>query len=178
MEQNAYTCPQTSCLTKGLVYEAKVTKTSDQSTETYTGLTSRRFKDRFYEHTSNSNNESDKDKTTLSSHIWNLKRQGDPYTTSWRIIDRGKSFNPSTKSCQVCLKEKYHIMFSSEGATLNSRREIFSTCRHRTKQLLCNSWKPVSFLFSTENYTSISVNLLFYVKWWACYVIRNKFVLI
>ena len=99
-------------------------------------------------------------------------------TTSWRIIDRGKAFNPSTKSCQVCLKEKYHIMFSSEGATLNSRREIFSTCRHRTKNLLCNSWKPVSFLLSTENFTAISVKPLFYVNWWVCHVIRNKFVLI
>ena len=50
-------CPLNgACLTKGVVYEAKVTKTSDQSTETYTGLSSRRFKDRFYEHTSNSNN--------------------------------------------------------------------------------------------------------------------------
>jgi hypothetical protein len=33
-------CPLNgACLTKGVVYEAKVTKTSDQSTETYTGLT-------------------------------------------------------------------------------------------------------------------------------------------
>ena len=133
-------CPLNgACLTKGVVYEATVKNTRDQSIETYTGLTSRRFKDRFYEHTSNSNNPSDKDKTTLSAHIWKLKSQGDPYTTTWKIIDRGKAYNPSKKECQICLKEKYHIMFSSEGASLNSRREIFSTCRHRTKQLLCNS---------------------------------------
>jgi hypothetical protein len=139
-KQGVATCPlDGTCLTKGVVYGAKVTKTSDQTTETYTGLTARRFKDRFYEHTSNSNNESERDKTTLAGHIWNLKRQGEDYTTSWKIIDRGKDFNPSTRSCQLCLKEKYHIMFSSDGATLNSRREIFSTCRHRTKLLLCNS---------------------------------------
>ena len=134
------TCPlEGTCLTKGVVYGATVTKTSDQSTETYTGLTARRFKDRFYEHTSNSNNESESSKTTLAGHIWNLKRQGEDYTTTWKIIDRGKEFNPSTRSCQLCLKEKFHIMFSSDGATLNDRREIFSTCRHRTKLLLCNS---------------------------------------
>ena len=66
-----------------VVYGAKVTKTSDQTTETYTGLTARRFKDRYYEHTSNSNNESERDKTALAGHIWNLKRQGEDYTTSW-----------------------------------------------------------------------------------------------
>ena len=56
---------------------------------------------------------------------------------------RGKAFNPSTRSCQLCLKEKYHIMFTPGGASLNDRREIFSTYRHRTKLLLCNAWKPV-----------------------------------
>ena len=73
--------------------------------------------DRCYEHTSHSNNESEMDKTTLNAHICKLKKQGDPYTTSWRIIDIGKAFNPSIKSSQVCLKEKYNIMFSLEGAT-------------------------------------------------------------
>ena len=126
------------CLTEGVVYGATVTKTSDQSQQTYTGLTSRPFKARYYEHTSNAKNSSEMHKTTLSMHIWNLKNQGEDYNTSWKIIDRGKAFNPSTKSCQVCLKEKYQIMFNPEGATLNDRREIFSTCRHRTKLLLCN----------------------------------------
>ena len=133
-------CPLNgACQTKGVVYGAEVTKTRDQSIETYTGLTSRHFKDRFYEHTSNCNHESEKHKTSLSKHIWKLKNQGEPYSVSWKIIDRGKAFNPSTRSCQVCLKEKYHIMFNPEGASLNQRREIFATCRHRTKLLLCNS---------------------------------------
>ena len=109
------------CLTEGVVYGATVTKTSDQSKQTYTGLTSRPFKARYYEHTSNAKNSSEMHKTTLSMHIWNLKSQGEDYNTSWKIIDRGKPFNPSTKSCQVCLKEKYQIMFNPEGATLNDR---------------------------------------------------------
>ena len=76
-------CPLNgACLTKGVVYQAKVTNTRDQSTETYTGLTSRRFKDRFYEHTSNSNNQSEKEKNNPQcphleaeepgGHIYNL----------------------------------------------------------------------------------------------------------
>ena len=67
-----------------------------------------------------------------------LKDDNDNYTVSWWIIDRGRAFNPTTKSCNICDKEKYHIMFNPQTATLNSRREIFATCKHRTKHLLCN----------------------------------------
>ena len=34
------------------------------------------------------------------------------------IIARGRGFNPTTRSCQACLKEKYLISFRPEGATL------------------------------------------------------------
>jgi hypothetical protein len=56
------------------MYESK---TSDQPSETYTGLTVRPFKARYYEHTSNSNNKSESIKITLRGHIWNLKKQGE-----------------------------------------------------------------------------------------------------
>ena len=62
--------------------------------------------------------------------------QGVNYILEWSIIARGKGFNPTTRSCQICLREKYFIMFRPEGATLNSRDELFNTCRHRTKLLL------------------------------------------
>ena len=127
-----------ACQTDELVYGAKVTKLSDQSTEFYTGLTSRAFKRRYYEHQSSFRHSEQRHKTTLSNHIWKLIDEGEDYTLKWWVIDRGKPFNPISKSCELCLKEKFHIMFSKESATLNSRREIFSTCRHRTKKLLCN----------------------------------------
>ena len=44
--------------------------------ETYTGATSRRFKDRLYEHRTDMNNEEGKTKTALSAHIWSLKDKG------------------------------------------------------------------------------------------------------
>ena len=97
----------------------------------------RSFKNRLYEHNSSFKNEAQRHKTTLSDHIWKLKNQGEPHTVSWWVIDRGKAFNPTTKTCDLCLREKYHIMFNPHTATLNDRREIFATCRHRTKLLLC-----------------------------------------
>ena len=132
-------CPLNgACQTKSLVYGAKVTNTRTKKSEFYTGVTARRFKDRYYEHQSNSRHEDERHKTTLSEHIWKLRDMNESYTVSWWVIDRGRAFNPSTKTCNICSKEKFHIMFNPQTATLNSRREVFATCRHRTKLLLCN----------------------------------------
>ena len=125
------------CQHKGLVYGAKVMNTRTKTSEFYTGVTARRFKDRLYEHRTSFNNRKEKS-TKLSDHVWKLKDKKEPYTVSWWVIDRGRDYNPSTKSCDICNKEKYHIMFNPQTATLNSRREIFATCTHRTKLLLCN----------------------------------------
>ena len=106
--------------------------------ETYTGLTSRRFKDRLYEHHSDINNES-REGTGLSHYIWQLKNDQRGYDIKWKIIARAPAFNPSTKTCSLCLREKYFIMFRPEGASLNSRSEFYATCRHRLKPLLGNT---------------------------------------
>ena len=125
-----------ACQTVGVVYQTTVETAG--SVETYTGLTSRRFKDRLYEHHSDMNNE-DREGTGLSHYIWRLKHSNRDYNITWKLIARAPAFNPSTKSCNLCLKEKYFIMFRPEGASLNSRSELFATCRHRLKPLLGNS---------------------------------------
>ena len=130
-------CPLNgACQTKCLVYGAKVTNTRTQTSEFYTGVTARRFKDRLYEHQTSFNKRNNKKPTTLSDHIWKLKDQNEPYSVSWWIKDRGRVFNPTTKSCDICDREKFHIMFHPETATLNSRSEIYATCTHRRQQLL------------------------------------------
>ena len=136
-KQGPQTCPVNGdCQTRGVIYEATVT-TNTGKKETYTGLTSRRFKDRLYEHTSDMNNEGNEG-TSLSNHVWKLKNENTPYKITWKIITRARSFNPSTKRCNLCLKEKFCIMFRPGGASLNNRSEFFSTCRHRLKPLLEN----------------------------------------
>ena len=77
--------------------------------------------------------------TTLSSHIWDLKDKNENYEINCSIIDRAKEFNPDTKKCRLCIKEKYYIIFQPEGASLNDRSELYSTCRHRKKKLLANT---------------------------------------
>lgn len=63
------TCPVNGvCLTEGVVYQATVTRGDNKKEETYTGLTSRSFKDRLYEHHSDFNNQN-RDATCLSKHM-------------------------------------------------------------------------------------------------------------
>ena len=136
-------CPlEGSCLTPGVVYQATVTTHDGNPPETYTGLTAGQFKNRYNKHSSDFNNEKQKKSTELSKHVWKLKEKNTPHSISWKIIAKTKPFtpyNPTRRSCQLCLKEKYCIMFRPEGASLNSRNEIFSTCRHRRKELLENT---------------------------------------
>ena len=131
-------CPmEGKCLVNSVVYRAEVV--SNNSTSTYTGLTSNTFKQRFYGHRHSFNNRNSEHSTTLSSHVWDLKDQNKNYEVKWNIVDRAQAFNPTTKKCRLCIREKHHIIFQPEDASLNNRSELFSTCRHRKKQLLANT---------------------------------------
>ena len=133
-----------SCQAKGVVYEATVTELASGSKETYTGVTARRFKDRLYEHRTDMSKTANRTNSSLALHIWNLKDRGLNYDVKWKIKARGTKFNPSTKKCRICLKEKHFILYKREGATLNNRREIFNTCTHRWTSLLSKlkkTWK-------------------------------------
>ena len=101
-------------------------------------LTARRFKDRLYEHNTNMNNESGRTETALSAHIWRLKDQNKQYKISWKIRCKGSDYNPRTKKCRICLREKHYIMYDRAGCTLNKRSEVFNTCRHKRMKLLEN----------------------------------------
>ena len=132
-------CPvQGKCKTDCVVCMATVTEMVTGSVETYTGVTSRQFKQRYYEHNADMRKEAGRIKSGLSSHVWNLKDRGVSYDVSWRLKERSTAFNPTTKKCRICLKEKYHILYKRDGASLNKRSEIFNTCRHRRQKLLDN----------------------------------------
>ena len=131
-------CPMDgNCLVDSLVYRAEVSDENQNST-TYTGLTSNTFKTRYYAHRQSFKKRKLQHATTLSSYIWNLKDNNINYNIKWKTVDQAPKFNPITKKCRLCIKEKYFIIFQPDGAKLNDRSELYSTCRHRTQQLLCN----------------------------------------
>ena len=134
------------CLTPGVIYKAEVTSIEAQpapalpitTKETYTGLSKPPFKERFRGHTHDMRHEDVEGNkgTTLSKHVWNLKRAGTPYNIAWSIQARGDGYNTSNKQCRLCLLEKWHILFKPEAATLNKRLEVFSNCRHKASLVL------------------------------------------
>ena len=131
-------CPLNgNCLAQNVVYRADVID-ENQNRTTYTGLTGTTFKLRHYRHRSSFKHRKLEHDTALSTHIWNLKDNNHGYQIQWSVVGRAPRFNPITKKCKLCIKEKYHIIFEPEGALLNKRSELFSTCRHRLRDLLLN----------------------------------------
>ena len=126
------------CRTESVVYRATVRETVSGKTETYTGLTGREFKERWYEHRTDMNNTTKKKTTRLSAHTRLLKEKSKNFTVDWRILEKAKPYNPISKKCMLCLKEKFYIMYHRDGSTLNKRSEVFNTCLHRKDKLLEN----------------------------------------
>ena len=123
------------CLSEGVIYGATVTQTDSGKIETYTGLCEHTFKSRYGGHLSTFKHEN-ANHTTLSKHVWELKRAKNPHTVDWTILARSKAFNPTNGQCRLCTKEKYFIMFKPKTATLNARTEFYSSCRHKAKHLM------------------------------------------
>ena len=130
-------CPlDGKCLTKCVVYKATVTETTSNNQETYIGLTENEFKTRFNLHKSSFKLEHKRTSTTLSDHVWKLKKNNINFNISWQVVKRVKPFAPNNKVCGLCLQEKLSILRSAPS--LNKRSEIFGHCIHRKKFLLSN----------------------------------------
>ena len=132
-------CPlEQKCLTTGVIYQATVTRQDTLRKETYIGLTEGDFKTRFTNHKCDFNNAHRRNTTTLSRYIWSLKDKNILYSVQWKIVSKSSSYSNSSKSCNLCLTEKYFIIFQPEMSSLNHRNELASTCLHRKNYLLRN----------------------------------------
>ena len=130
-------CPVNGqCQTKNTIYQTTVNTSQTVKPETYVGLTARTFKERWDGHKSSFRHRNPKKSTTLSQHIWRLEDDQIDHTIEWKFVDRGHPFSPVSGICQLCTKEKYWIIYKSNLATLNSRNEITSNCRHKYGALL------------------------------------------
>ena len=134
-------CPlEGACKQRSVVYQATVTEDSGGK-KTYVGLTEGEFKTRWNAHNSSFKNEKYEQATELSKHIWDLKRSNTNFKTSWKVLDRTSAYSNRTKRCNLCLLEKYYILFRPDLATLNKKLELVSCCRHAAKFLLKNAKK-------------------------------------
>ena len=138
---NKHPCPLDGrCQVDGenCIYICTVTRDDSDEVKTYVGST-QDFKQRWYCHNSAERHQKNSN-TTLSGYLWKLKLNDPPltYNLKWKIIDRGRQFNPVTKVCRLCCKEKFHILYNREVGSLNHRTEIFQPCPHKKKFILNN----------------------------------------
>ena len=133
-------CPLNgNCLQSSVVYQATVTRNDNNTSETYIGLTETDFKTRHRNHTASFRHAKHKNSTELSKHIWTLKNDNIDHSISWRVLSSSSPYNGSSKRCNLCLKEKFRIIYRPDLSSLNKRNELVSSCRHRNKALLRNS---------------------------------------
>ena len=109
-----------------------------QETQTYIGLCSTTFKLRYSNHKQSIKNINNRTQTMLSQYTWDLKDNNLEFNETWKLLATAKSYNPGTKTCNLCSKEKYYIIYKPEMSTLNKRTEFTSQCRHRSPYLLKN----------------------------------------
>ncbi|KAJ8021258.1 hypothetical protein HOLleu_38405 [Holothuria leucospilota] len=132
-------CPlEGNCLANTIVYQATVTRHDNNKEESYIGLTENTFKTRYTAHKSSFNHKDKRNATTLSEYIWKLKDTNVEHTVKWKLISKARAYTTSSKTCNLCLEEKFFIIHKPSLATLNKRNELISSCRHRNKHLLCN----------------------------------------
>ena len=133
-------CPlDGKCLTKCVVYKAKITEATSNNQETYIGLTENEFKTRFNLHKSSFKLENKRTSTTLSDHVWKFENKDINFNIKWEVFKKVKPFAPSDK---VCLQEKLSLLRSAPY--LNIRSEIFGHCMHRKRFLLNNTNNALS----------------------------------
>ena len=124
-------CPLAGdCLDKALIYRCILKEKTTSDGVNYNGLTENTFKDRFYKHRSSFKYESKANSTELSKHIWEMKRKGiKKPIMQWSVNDHAKQYQNGSKSCNLCLTEKYHILTSPVNV-INKRSELVSKCSH------------------------------------------------
>ena len=133
--QGSSQCPLLGkCLTDNVIYEATVT--ADNDIKTYIGSCSTKFKLRYNDHTSSFRNAQYKNKTELSSYIWQLKEKNLNFNIDWKIIDRANCYK-NGKNCKLCLTEKLYII-KTNGNTILNKSEVMTKCKHKVKFKLKN----------------------------------------
>ena len=110
-------CPVNGeCKKKNIIYQATI-QTPQGERHTYTGLSMNTFKERLIQHKSDLRGFHPKPKTTLSKKVWELKRQNNVFSMTWKIVDRANKYTPASNSCNLCISEIFHILFKTQNAT-------------------------------------------------------------
>ena len=114
-------CPMNGdCLKERLVYYATIScNDKNYKPKLYKGSCETSFKKRYSNHKKSFNVPFYKHDTKLSTEYWNLKMKQLNPQISWKIKGIYKSYNPTSKRCNLCLTEKLDILDDPDKNLLN-----------------------------------------------------------
>ena len=72
----------------------------------------------------------------LVKYVRDLKQKNVEYEIEWKVLSRAKQYSPVTNVCNLCVNEKFFILYHPELGTLNSRSELTTNCRHKIGKLI------------------------------------------
>ena len=133
--QEKENCPMNGdCLKESSVYYATIScNHKTYKPKLYKGSCKTSFKKSYSNHKKSFKVPFYKHYTKLSTEYWNLKmRQLNPQK-SWKIKGICKSYNPTSKRCNLCFTEKLEILDDPDRNMLNKISEIISQCRYKIK---------------------------------------------
>ena len=133
-------CPlNNKCLSKNIIYQAKISSSSINSKEKiYIGVSETKFKLRYANHKKSFTSLKYKNDTELSKEFWKIKENGDNPIIKWSVLKYCKPYSQSSNRCNLCLNEKTELALFSGDNLLNKKTELVSKCRHQNKYNLCS----------------------------------------
>ena len=130
-------CPlKGKCRATDIVYEATVTTVA--VAKTYIGMTAE-FKTRYANHRTSMRHERYSNSTELAKYVHGLSDANTDFHITWEIKERAKSYGGTSRRCDLCTAEAYHILFADKATSLNKRSELISKCHHQRKFTLANT---------------------------------------
>ena len=96
-------------------------------------MTSLNWKFRYYNHQQSFRNPTLIKQTALSRYYLDLIDQEVTSIMNWKIIKRSSLTNSLHGKCNLYLEEKICMLKYFKGNLLNTKKEMISACRHRTK---------------------------------------------
>ena len=98
------------CRTKNIIYKC-IASTSGLPDKVYLGTAEEDFKKRYYNHISSFKNDTQTNKPTLAKYVWEQNQTHNiTPTLKWYIVKSMPSYSNITKSCMLCLHEKFEIL--------------------------------------------------------------------
>ena len=129
--------PPNNCRQNDIIYQGTITNNDDGEVKTYIGSTADPLKARVSNHRTTFRDENKKNYNEMAKEIHRIKGFTRNYSIEWEIIDKGVSHKVGSKSCNLCILEKYHILYKHKPTDLNNFR--LEPCLHKKKNFLIDA---------------------------------------